>query len=91
MDDEVYLIWSHEHGGWWKAGGWGYAKGLSQAGHYTRQQAFRICRDATPMASRLGTISEIPVRLADVAAMLEGGILPACIYGEENAARSRDG
>jgi len=30
----LYLIWSHEHGGWWRPGGWGYVSTISQAGRF---------------------------------------------------------
>ena len=51
-------------------------RGLNQAGRFTRAQAIAICRDALPTAGRLGVISEIPVRLADLQAVLGGQIVP---------------
>jgi hypothetical protein len=79
MMNDPYLVWSNEHGGWWKAGGWGYSTGLNEAGHFSRDQAIRICRNALPTAAHIGMISEIPVRLADVSETLEGQVIPACI------------
>jgi hypothetical protein len=76
---DAYLIWSNEHAGWWKAGGWGYARGLNDAGRFTREQALRICRDAIPTAPYIGRISELPVRLADVEEFISGKNLPASI------------
>ena len=76
----TYLVWSNEHVGWWKPGGWGYGCGLNQAGRFTRAQAIAICRDALPTAGRLGVISEIPVRLADLQAVLGGQIVPRAVF-----------
>jgi hypothetical protein len=77
MADDVYLIWSNEHRAWWGPGRCGYDRHLSMAGRYTRAQAVEICRDAIPTAMHIGMISEIPVRLEDVHAFLEGGMIPA--------------
>ena len=72
MSDEIYLIWSHEHGRWWMPGGRGYTKSPALAGRYSREAALRICRNAIPgTAERLGALPELPVLLADVEAMLE--------------------
>jgi hypothetical protein len=80
-ENDPYLVWSNEHGGWWKAGGWGYDPGLKSAGRFTRAQAIKICRDALPTSAHLKMVSEIPVRLADVNEMLEAQIVPACVMG----------
>lgn len=82
MDNEdVYLIWSNEHRGWWKAGAHGYSPHFNMAGHYTREAALRMCRDAIPTAMHLGMVSEIPVRLVDVKDFLAGQIVPRAITG----------
>lgn len=78
-----YLVWSNEHDGWWKSGGWGYATGLADAGLFTREEALLICRNALPTAGHLGRISEIPVRLADVEEFIKGAIVPACVVRGE--------
>ena len=68
---ETYLIWSAEHQSWWGPGGCGYYRQLSRAGRYTRQQALDICTRAIPgTAERYGKLPELPVRLADVEAMV---------------------
>lgn len=38
MSDEQYLIWSHQHNGWWRAGGWGYTSTLWEAGRFDADQ-----------------------------------------------------
>jgi hypothetical protein len=66
----IYLIWSHEHSAWWKAGGIGYTSRISQAGRFDRQEAIRICTRAIPGADALGALAELPVLLADVEEMI---------------------
>lgn len=78
-DGDVYHVWSNEHRGWWREGGWGYTRGLSEAGRFTRANALRVCRDAIPTAGQLGTVSEIPVRRIDMDAFLRGQVIPSCI------------
>jgi len=64
--DDVYLIWSNEHRGWWGHGERGYVKRVREAGHYSRERALTICSNAWGTAGHIGVISELPVRLADV-------------------------
>jgi hypothetical protein len=71
-DDEIYLIWSNEHHGWWRIGRNGYSRDLADAGHYPRDLALAICRRAIITAAHIGMISELPARLADVTEFLEG-------------------
>lgn len=82
MSDK-YLIWSNEHRGWWRAGSRGYTRGLRDAGHFDRDLALQICRNAIPTAPRIGYISEIPVRLADVQAFTADYVLPKVITHDD--------
>lgn len=41
-----WLVWSNEHRGWWKPGGWGYTTSTAQAGRFTEEQAQVICSNA---------------------------------------------
>ena len=75
----IYLVWSHEHGAWWGPGRSGYTKGLQTAGRYSRDDALDICRNAIPTAGHIGAIAEIPVRLDDANAFLEGQTIPRAI------------
>lgn len=43
---ERYLIWSNEHRGWWKPGGWGYTTLTQRAGFYGEAEATAIVRQA---------------------------------------------
>lgn len=43
---ELYLIWSNEHGMWWRANSQGYTRILSLAGRYSRKEAEDICEGA---------------------------------------------
>jgi hypothetical protein len=71
-DDGIYLVWSDEHQGWWKAAERGYTPFLAQAGHYSRERAIQICTDALPGRLRNnGRWPEIPVRLTDALAVIE--------------------
>jgi hypothetical protein len=67
----TYLIWSHEHGRWWGPGGRGYVQNLSKAGRYSRGAALDVCTRAMPGDSiRVGALTDLPVRLADIEAMV---------------------
>jgi hypothetical protein len=67
MIADVYLIWSVEHNRWWGPGERGYVVSISEAGHYPREVALRVCTKAIPgTAHRMGRLPELPVRLADV-------------------------
>jgi hypothetical protein len=41
-----YVIWSEEHGAWWRAGGAGYTRSLLGAGRYSETEARRIVKRA---------------------------------------------
>ena len=76
MNDDSYLIWSNEHGGWWGPYERGYSTGLVGAGRYSREEAIRICKHALPTAMHIRLISEIPVREADIGDILAGEFVP---------------
>lgn len=40
-----YLVWSEEHGAWWKASRWGYTHFITEAGRFTKSQADQIVLD----------------------------------------------
>ena len=68
--DDLYLIWSHEHGAWWGPERCGYVRRISDAGRYSRADAWDICIKAmSGTSTQLGALPELPVRLADVDAM----------------------
>lgn len=79
MQNDVYLVWSNEHRGWWGPGRCGYSVGLQKAGRYNREQALDICRGAIASAGHLGAIAEIPVRERDVRDFLAGQMIPSSI------------
>lgn len=41
-----YLIWSIEHGAWWRPNRCGYTLRVQDAGRYTREDAAQIVKDA---------------------------------------------
>ena len=67
---EPYVIWSNEHHAWWAPGRMGYVHRLSEAGRYSRDTALAIAMSALPgTAARMGTLPELPIRLADAIAL----------------------
>jgi len=48
----IWLVWSNEHGAWWRPNTWGYTYQISEAGRYTEAEAIRHSqsRPATPTA-----------------------------------------
>lgn len=43
---KLYVIWSNEHGSWWKSNRCGYSRHFDLAGRYTFEEAQQICADA---------------------------------------------
>jgi len=56
LPEQLYLIWSEEHGAWWKreSGGqtWGYTHSMEQAGRYTKERAAQIVAKANAVVHR---------------------------------------
>jgi hypothetical protein len=46
MTDGTHLVWSHEHGAWWRPARWGYTTDPREAGHYPEAAAREICENA---------------------------------------------
>lgn len=44
--EKLWLIWSNEHNGWWRANRQGYCHFRKDAGKYTYEQALEICANA---------------------------------------------
>ena len=85
MSDEPprYLVFSHEHGRWWRPGASGYTAKLSEAGRHTRETALRICASAIPGAAhtpkhiRVGVLQgyvHVGAELAPAAHTLKEGV-----------------
>jgi len=45
-DFTPWLVWSNEHGAWWRPGARGYTRLIADAGRYPRRVADRICNEA---------------------------------------------
>lgn len=67
---DTYLVWSHEHGGWWRPGNMGYTPDILLAGRYGRSTAIDICRQARPGRPEHAW-PELPVRYADMMAVVK--------------------
>lgn len=46
MSTRVFLVWSEEHGAWWRPGHMGYTQSIREAGRYSLQEAADICAKA---------------------------------------------
>lgn len=42
----LYLIWSNEHGAWWRPNSCGYTGDMWEAGRYTKEKATDVCQKA---------------------------------------------
>jgi hypothetical protein len=67
-DDRDYLVWSHEHGAWWRPDRVGYTVEFREAGLYTRDEALAICANALGGWREGLPFNEVPVRFEDVQA-----------------------
>jgi hypothetical protein len=51
-----YLIWSNQHGAWWKTNGFGYTLDIGEAGRFSREQA----EEDVESAGSYGPIEGLP-------------------------------
>lgn len=72
--DKTYLIYSHEHGAWWKPEWDGYTDTVAEAGRYTFEQAAVIVLPTIP--------SGIEVAVPESVAVARG---TAAVYKESAA------
>ncbi len=73
---DTYLVWSHEHGAWWR-GVNGYTLNLNEAGRFTSAAALKICIHARGGWRPGDPPPEIPVRLEDAQAVEDSVLRPA--------------
>jgi hypothetical protein len=43
---KAFLVWSEEHGAWWRPGRMGYTRSIREAGRYSLEDAADICERA---------------------------------------------
>lgn len=67
---EAYLVWSNEHGAWWRPNSQGYTKRVVNAGRYSREEAINIARDAHDGWREGSAPPEIAVAERDVLEMM---------------------
>ena len=62
-----FLIWSIEHGAWWRPGGMGYTRRLDEAGRYSSTEAEAIVRRANGPHLKPGEANEcaIPIECVE--------------------------
>lgn len=46
MTEELWLVWSIEHGMWWLPNWRGYTENRAEAGRYTYEEALKIVKQA---------------------------------------------
>ncbi len=56
---DLYLVWSNEHGAWWRPNSCGYTTKVEDAGRYGRKEAIAISRGRGWPAT--GVPDEVPV------------------------------
>ena len=65
MRSGPYLIWSNEHGAWWRPNSQGYTIHLAAAGRYSRSEALLICSRAHDGWDEGKVPPEVPVLEGD--------------------------
>ncbi len=70
---QPYLVWSNEHGMWWRSDRAGYTEHIEDAGVYTRGHAVQIAQNAlagyeigTPPPEMAVAVADLPPRLQDL-------------------------
>ncbi len=66
--ERQYLVWSHEHGAWWRPESRGYTTEFDAAGRYPRCEAIKICALSRDGWGNAGVPSELPVAEDDALA-----------------------
>lgn len=57
-----YLIWSEEHGAWWRPGKLGYTSSIKMAGRYNFERAMEIEANANQMLDiEAGQFNEVAI------------------------------
>ena len=67
-DSDTYLIWSNEHGAWWRPNAAGYTMRIEEAGRYSREEAISHSRVRDQHRDR--PLPEIAIAERDVIACL---------------------
>ena len=66
--ERTYLVWSHEHGAWWRPESRGYTTDFNSAGRYPREEALKICALSRDGWGNADVPSELPVAEDDALA-----------------------
>ena len=79
----MFLVWSNQHGMWWRPEQIGYTQIIDEAGRYSRSMAAEIVRDAT-LDGKLTYRRTDPVTEREYSAVSEVMVLaPESIGGAE--------
>lgn len=60
-----WMIWSNEHGAWWRPNKWGYTNVFSEAGKYSEKEMKEILEQANQVEYGGGNPPEVGVLVAD--------------------------
>ena len=63
---DAYVVWSHEHGCWWRANFAGYTTDVRHAGVYARAEAISISHRGRDGWSGGSKPDELPIRVSDL-------------------------
>lgn len=63
------LIWSLEHGAWWRPGEWGYTRDRSEAGIYSLERATEICLRANIVTGNQPNEAMVPFDISTATGM----------------------
>ena len=59
QDPRQFLIWSHEHGGWWGPNHRGYVQRAEDAGRYSLEEAANIVADHYPPGEQVAVLASL--------------------------------
>lgn len=66
MKNDEWLIWSNEHGAWWRASNCGYTRIIWYAGRYTEERAKEIAHNANRYIPDGGPPDEVAIRISEM-------------------------
>jgi hypothetical protein len=61
MNNDIFLIWSIEHGAWWRPKQCGYTQSRLEAGIYSYKEAVKIVKEANKFTKDMPNEAMVPV------------------------------
>ncbi len=72
--ERIWLVWSNEHGEWWRPGQMGYTRCIGAAGRYILEEAKEICDHANAFQDE----GEIPNEVMLLSPEASKALMDAC-------------